>query len=143
MTADPEAGLTRRAMLALLGGGAATVLVGGTVALRARDDGDGGGETGEPPPDPLPDSQARLDGIAQVGTRYRELVPEEATREALLAAIPMAEQLPDTAGALEGELGERREQIRSDFANGDVVDVDGWQLSVTEARLAALISLES
>ena len=140
---NDDRGITRRAALAFLGGGAA-VLVGGGIALKARDDGgDSTTDTTSPPPDPLPDDAARLEGIAAVGARYRELVPEEATEEALLAAIPMAEELPDTPNALEDELGERRDQIRADFESGEVVDVDGWQLSRTEARLAALISLES
>jgi hypothetical protein len=141
MSDGHEAGLTRRAVLALLGGGTAAVLVGGTVVLRSRDGDDDPGAD-DPIPDPLPDDAARLEGIALVGARYMELVPEEATREALLAAIPMAEQLPDTPDALEEELGARRDQIRAEFGSGDVVDVDGWQLSRTEARLAALISLE-
>ncbi len=32
-------------------------------------------------------------------------------------------------------------RIRDDFANGDVMRVDGWILSSTEARLYALVSL--
>jgi hypothetical protein len=140
MTIGHDAGLTRRAVLALLGGGAAAVLVGGTVVLRSQDD---DGDSTDPIPDPLPDDAARLQGIALVGARYREQVPEEATRDALLAAIPMPEQLPDTPDALEEELGARRDQIRAEFGSGDVVEVDGWQLSRTEARLAALISLET
>jgi hypothetical protein len=31
-----------------------------------------------------------------------------------------------------------RKRSHRDFANGDVVDLDGWQLAHTEARLAAL-----
>ena len=33
------------------------------------------------------------------------------------------------------------QQIRNDFANADTVYVDGWTLSLTEARLYALASL--
>jgi hypothetical protein len=32
-------------------------------------------------------------------------------------------------------------QVRRDFANGAIVDVDGWLLSVTEARVYALVAL--
>ena len=41
------------------------------------------------------------------------------------------------------QVGRGRDQIRADFDSGDLVDVDGWQFSRTEARLAALISLEA
>ena len=34
-------------------------------------------------------------------------------------------------------------QVRSDFANGAILDVDGWLLSITEARVCALICLSS
>ncbi|HYF47633.1 MAG TPA: hypothetical protein VD926_15565, partial [Acidimicrobiales bacterium] len=61
----------------------------------------------------------------------------------LLAATPMSAELPSTPRALEEEVGARRDQIRADFAAGEVVDVDGWQFSRTEARLAALISLDA
>jgi hypothetical protein len=131
--------LSRRAMLALIGGGVGAVVVGGVVVLRSDDD---SGSASDPLREPLPDDPHRLEGIVQVGERYRELVPEEATRAALLAAIPMSEELPETAEALEEELGAQRDQIRTDFDSGDVIDVDGWQFSRTEARLAALISLE-
>jgi hypothetical protein len=133
-------GITRRAALALLGSGAAAVLVGGAAARELLEY--DSSNTSGPPRDPLPDAAARLDGIARVGARYRELVTDEADRAALLAAIPMAEELADEPSALEDEIGARREQIRSDFATGDVVQVDGWRLSRTEARLAALVSLE-
>ncbi len=33
--------------------------------------------------------------------------------------------------------------IRDDFAQGRIVDADGWQLSLTEARLCALAALSS
>jgi hypothetical protein len=34
-------------------------------------------------------------------------------------------------------------QVRRDFATRAIIDVDGWLLSVTEARVYALISLSS
>jgi hypothetical protein len=142
MTDERGPRLSRRAMLALLGGGAGAAVLGGAVVLRSDDD-DGPPTPAEPTLDPLPADPDRLRRIARIGSRYRELVPEEAGRAALLAAIPMAEELPEAPEALEEELGARRDQIRSDFDSGDLVDVDGWQLSRTEARLAALISLEA
>jgi hypothetical protein len=34
-----------------------------------------------------------------------------------------------------------REAVRKDFRTGQIVTVDGWQLSVTEARVCALVAL--
>jgi hypothetical protein len=36
-----------------------------------------------------------------------------------------------------------RDGVRTDFAEARVADVDGWLLSVTEARAAALVHLLS
>lgn len=76
--------------------------------------------------------------VRQLGTKYRAATPNESSADALRAAIskgagfriPMIkhESLDD--------------QIKDDFAHGRTVLVDGWVLAVTEARQAALYSLE-
>jgi hypothetical protein len=43
----------------------------------------------------------------------------------------------------EAQLSILAEQIHTDFADGATVLLDGWALSVTEARLAALIALQA
>ena len=84
-----------------------------------------------------------FDSAALLGQRYREAVPQEAGQAALAAALVAS--LGAEAGLPAGDLaGLRRlvdERIRGDFAAGRVVDVDGWLLAVTEARICALASL--
>jgi hypothetical protein len=55
----------------------------------------------------------------------------------------LAEALCGTEPIKSAEAMRRRiaNRVRRDFANGAIVDVDGWLLSVTEARIYALIAL--
>jgi hypothetical protein len=79
------------------------------------------------------------DRVRQLGAHYRAATPSESTAEALRAAharrpgvrLPF---VPDKS---------TDKQIRDDFAAGRTVLVDGWVLSVTEARQCALYSLKS
>lgn len=75
------------------------------------------------------------DRVRELGRRYRSMVPEEKSREALLSALREEQGL--------SPIGEKQleEQIREDFAHGRVVTLDGWVLSRTEARQCALFSL--
>ncbi len=116
--------VSRRAILVALGGsllGGAAIVAGVEFARR------GGDEPGvaEGP-------------IARVGEAYLELVPEEASEEALTAKLPAI----DADVAVEPQIAVLRSRIESDFATGDVLTVDGWLLSRTEARAAALVALD-
>ena len=93
-----------------------------------------------------PHGRAALPGdwrrAAQVGRAYLRLVPEEGDLERLVTLI--AEQVPDFATRAPDAAELRRGVARSvqeDFANGRVTRVQGWVLSRTEARLAALAAL--
>ncbi|HEY2377889.1 MAG TPA: hypothetical protein VGH98_18090 [Gemmatimonadaceae bacterium] len=79
-------------------------------------------------------------GVAEVrniGQRYRTLNPSEASvnaiREAILGSRPLAARLglinPPVAAL-----------VRGDFEHGRTVALDGWILSVTEARQCALLA---
>lgn len=73
---------------------------------------------------------------ATLGRAYLARFPNEAGRERLAAAILAS--LAATAhgpGALHRLL---RARIRGDFRDGMTIALDGWILSRTEARLAAL-----
>jgi hypothetical protein len=75
--------------------------------------------------------------VREIGTHYRAATPGERSADALRAAISSGRgfHLPFFGnGSLAGV-------IKDDFANGRTVLVDGWVLSVTEARQAALFSL--
>jgi len=93
----------------------------------------------------LPQSLAKAFGSHAsrlvVGGAYVRLVPEEACVDLLvqyvggsrlLSDIPLAELKPCQIRA------QLTRQIRDDFSGGRLVEVDGWLLSVTEARLCAL-----
>lgn len=125
----------RRTFLRWLGG-AALLTTGGLVAYRAFDE--GGGEPSSSTTTTLP-SASPHDALVVVGGRYLAEHPDEADRERLLAALP----------ALEGEVPEHplqglqvlADQAAADHRTGDVVELDGWVLSLTECRAAALYAL--
>ena len=84
------------------------------------------------------------DSARVVGRAYLDRVPAESSASGLVDRI--AAGLPDGRRAVrDASDGELRAllaaSIRSDFEQGRVVDVDGWVLSPTEARLYALTTL--
>lgn len=79
------------------------------------------------------------DGIQRIGRAYLRLRPREKQVKVLRRKLAAA-----------GIRGDGREQlaasaarIADDFANNRIVTLDGWVLSITEARLAALDLLTS
>jgi hypothetical protein len=76
------------------------------------------------------------DRVREIGAHYRAATPSESTADALRSAISNGHRLriPLFGGSLD-------DQIHDDFADGRTVLVDGWVLSVTEARQCALNSL--
>ena len=83
--------------------------------------------------------------VRNLGRRYRELVPAEDNPDALVHAI-MAQPLAamsvkqTSASTLCARVDE---QVQRDFGAGKTVTLNGWVLSVTEARQCALGSLLS
>jgi hypothetical protein len=75
--------------------------------------------------------------VRQLGAHYRASTPSENSADALHAALSSGHG-PRTPSIKSGPLDN---QIRDDFEAGRTVIVDGWVLSVTEARQAALFSL--
>ena len=130
----------RRTVLKGLGAGG-VVVGGGLVAWRLLDDDGGsveGGSTTTAPPPPDPASSLG-DALVAVGGRYLEEHPAEADRDALLAALPALEgRVPEHPGQ---GLQVLADQAAADHEAGDVVVLDGWVLSVTECRAAALYAL--
>lgn len=73
--------------------------------------------------------------VRALGAAYRAAFPSEDGEDALRAALAS-----DTAAA--ADLPEAlRMRVRQDFEEGRTVELDGWILSVTEARQCALFSL--
>jgi hypothetical protein len=127
---------SRRAVLLGLGG----VAVGGVVGWKLLDDGDEAAETttttGPPPPEP---TSSLGDALVAVGGRYLEDHPDEADVDVLLAELPALDgAVPERPGQALGVLAE---QAAADHEAGDVVQLDGWVLSVTECRAAGLYAL--
>jgi len=114
-----------------------------TVLFAAR----GGGAVPVPAADPL---QRRLlallsrpDSAATVGRAYLRLRPDEAEADLLVRLL--AQSLSGPAD-LDDEAKLRRAMARSlsaDFDQGRLVNVSGWLLAETEARLCALAALSA
>lgn len=75
--------------------------------------------------------------VADLGRRYREIVPAEDDPRALEAAILSDAPAPPPASARTW----LEDRVQRDFATGRTVTLNGWVLSITEARQAALYSL--
>lgn len=75
--------------------------------------------------------------VARLGRAYRDAVPAERTAHALEAALLAEAPAAPIASARVWVDA----QVQRDFDAGRTVTLDGWVLSVTEARQAALFSL--
>lgn len=101
--------------------------------------------SGPVPDDPVASILSRLLGHPEsavvVGRAYLQLAPDArdpARLVDLLSASCDGLALDADLDTLRPRLGRR---IRQDFTEGLVVDVDGWRLSLTEARLCGLAAL--
>jgi hypothetical protein len=77
---------------------------------------------------------------ARIGRSYLDERPGEASSSKLLRDLARRVRAADAAAEPNPSLGLTR-AIRADFDRGELVNVGGWLLSVTEARALALISL--
>lgn len=111
-------GLLPRRALALLAPGATTAPTTPTAEV-------------EPPP------VGGLDGVDAVGSIYLHHHPEEAATGVLRASLGLAPDRDPERG-----MDRLRRRIQADFEIPDIVAIDGWRLSRTEARWAALLHLE-
>ena len=77
--------------------------------------------------------------VRSIGARYRAMTATErdvdALRDAIVGSRPLRERLFGAPSAPVEAL------VRADFEHGRTVLIDGWLLSVTEARQCALYSL--
>ncbi len=77
------------------------------------------------------------EGAARLGRSYLAAHPTEARRVVLVRDL-VGPTVPTSARRASREVAAR---IRTDYAAGSTVVVDGWVLSRTEARLYALVAL--
>lgn len=71
--------------------------------------------------------------ISDIGNRYRSQVPRENKERALVKQLLAEADSRNLSLSLEGK-------IKRDFETGNTIMVDGWILSITEARQCALSS---
>jgi hypothetical protein len=119
---EAETALTRRALLRVLGGGTLAALVGATPGRAGQTEAPGG-----------PVAEA----LARIGRRYLEIAPTDrdlAGLRAHLGAFANPATVLSQAAAFEAA-------VRRDFERGDILALDGWILSRTELRAAALFAL--
>ncbi len=77
--------------------------------------------------------------VRDLGMRYRAMYPAACDADTLCAAMLDGDTpTPADAAAMRAYLNAR---IRDDFAAGRTMLLDGWVLSITEARQCALFSL--
>jgi len=77
-----------------------------------------------------------------IGPRASEVIAER-TMHALVEVLERdlgATGVPGGVAGIEALRARIRQQVADDFTVGRIVKVDGWRLSLTEARLCALIA---
>lgn len=128
--------LTRRQALVFLGGIAAAGLIPGA-AIQAT------------PSQPVVTAATRLFGklatrasAAMIGLAYLRRHPAEHNAETLMRALDFIDGLDLQGGDTRLLARLYADRVSQDFESVNVVNVDGWVLSKTEARVFALLSLQ-
>jgi len=75
------------------------------------------------------------DTITSIGNGYMAQTPEENSENALAKAL-----IDDISGSHDEMVSSLKQKVANDFKNGDIVMIDGWILSRTEARQCGLLS---
>ena len=78
------------------------------------------------------------DVVRDIGRRYRVAFADESSAPRLRASIGASHAGTGLIGRTQQSVAD---QVRTDFAEGRIVIVNGWVLSVTEARQCALYSI--
>jgi hypothetical protein len=91
----------------------------------------------------LPGAVGDVGAARRIGRAYLEANPGEQNLDGLLAAIDAA--LSGETGAAEGDaerlLTALQHAVPAEYLRGESVNVRGWVLSVTEARVYAVLAL--
>ncbi len=75
--------------------------------------------------------------IMEIGFNYRKQIPEEDSEQSLVKFL-----LDDTQDEVSA-ITALKKRITSDFETENTIQLDGWILSVTEARQCALFSINN
>ena len=76
---------------------------------------------------------------ARLGSAYLETHPEEKSIATLLRQLEKA--VARDSAATTGSIVALQHRVRTDYARNTVVSVNGWVLSITEARLYGLVAM--
>jgi len=133
---QPALTIDRRTLLAFLLGGGMLVAGGGPIAACSATE----NSTPDEPASTELDPELAVASIAVVGERYLELVPEEADVKVLAELlVPLDGEIPRDPTS---DLLVLADMVRADFDAGNVISIDGWLLSRTEGRAAALFAID-
>lgn len=82
--------------------------------------------------------------VARIGAAYLAVAPADGDADLLLTELAPEGSVPADYWATVAIADLQvaiRDAVHADFEAGDIVDIGGWQLARTEARLAALSTL--
>jgi len=118
-----------------------TVLV-GALAPTGCGDKDASPPTDTVPPW-LPGAVGDVDAAARIGRAYLQANRGERNLDTLLAAIDAALVGDPGLGGVDTQrlLTALQHRVRAEYLRGESVNVQGWVLSVTEARVYAVLAL--
>ncbi len=80
--------------------------------------------------------------VHDIGMQYRRLFPQENDPDMLISAILSRSKVRNMSLPSTRQIHLHR-QIKYDFTHGQTAHINGWVLSVTEARQCALFSMLS
>lgn len=87
----------------------------------------------------------RPEAVLRFGNAYLQQYPEERDREAIIATIKARmDAVPGvatTASCVAEQLSILQRVVRDEYLRGEFVRVEGWSLSLTEARIYAAVAL--
>jgi hypothetical protein len=78
--------------------------------------------------------------IRQIGLAYRSMVPAENSEQRLLSLLLPNKMATNLSLETSADIRELEGRIREEFKEGKIISVNGWVISVTEARQCALLS---
>ncbi len=84
----------------------------------------------------VPSGEDELEPIRRIGRAYLDQVPEESSRTELTSVLGLGGTVISVESVFD-----RVDAIAEEFARRETVVLDGWTLSLTEARAAALLYL--
>jgi hypothetical protein len=132
---QPARQFSRRSVIGALAAGGLTAGLVGSLVTACSDSSE---STASPASQPTTEAGTEAEqAIVRIGQRYRADHPEDDDREVLLDQLGVG-----AADARSSSfLSSLDDQVADDYRAGRTVQLDGWVLSVTEGRAAALVSL--